>query len=112
MSRQTDVLSVTAVDPVPVQLPAIDWASIGQIAPQPVTPQQRQSTDPLPRADIVIITWTNAEWSALDHVFANSGRRAVTKRAPGIRTGSSIRGTPAVSRPTRMGTRFGARSEL
>ncbi|HTV26962.1 MAG TPA: hypothetical protein VMF32_04195 [Xanthobacteraceae bacterium] len=73
MSRQTDVLTLSAIDPVAVQLPAINWASINQTAPQPAAPQPRQPDDPLPRADIVVITWTSAEWSALDHVFANSG---------------------------------------
>ncbi|MGA7811875.1 MAG: GTPase, partial [Caballeronia sp.] len=37
-----------------------------------VTVAPRKATDPLPRADIVVVTWTNAEWSALDHVFVNS----------------------------------------
>lgn len=37
--------------------------------------------DPLPKADIVVITWTSAEWSALDHVFLNSN----TKRYPSSR---------------------------
>jgi hypothetical protein len=26
-------------------------------------------TNRLPSADIVVLTWTSAEWSALDHVF-------------------------------------------
>src|SRR5262249_48326505 len=32
----------------------------------------RQAGDPLPLADVVILTWTSAEWQALDHVFLNS----------------------------------------
>jgi len=73
MTRQTNLSANAAIDPAPVQLPVIDWASIGQTAPQPVAQPARQAVDPLPRADVVVITWTGPEWSALDHVFVNSG---------------------------------------
>lgn len=54
-------------------LPAIDWSAIGHEAPVNVDLGSRDKSAPLPKSDIVVITWTSAEWSALDHVFANSG---------------------------------------
>lgn len=50
-------------------LPAIDWSVIGQQAPALLdTPY-----DYLPAADAVVITWAEAEWAAMEHVFCNSG---------------------------------------
>lgn len=50
-------------------LPAINWAATGQSAPQlPDTPAGE-----LPLADAVVITWAEAEWAAMQHVFCNSG---------------------------------------
>jgi hypothetical protein len=80
MSRRADALLTASVPPAPALLPAVDWASIGQTAPQPKALAARQASDPLPKADIVVITWTDAEWNALDHVFVNSG----TSRASGL----------------------------
>ncbi|HKV93925.1 MAG TPA: GTPase [Candidatus Angelobacter sp.] len=59
-------------------LPPVDWASIGQVAPTPIPIGARQPGDPLPAADIVVLTWTSAEWSALDQVFlgTNTSRYA------------------------------------
>jgi hypothetical protein len=57
--------------PPPV-LPPIDWGAVGHSAPAPVPLGPRQPNDALPSADIVIITWSSAEWSALDHVFLGS----------------------------------------
>jgi len=53
-------------------LPAIDWAGIAQAAPIRLPIGPRKPGDPLPPADIVVLTWTSAEWFALDHVFLNS----------------------------------------
>ncbi len=53
-------------------LPAIDWSLINNNAPTPVDLGNPSKDTPLPKADIVVITWTVAEWSALDHVFVNS----------------------------------------
>jgi nucleoside phosphorylase len=89
MSRQTDALALAtaqqlaAIAPVSGSLPAIDWARIGHSAPQPIAVPARVSTDPLPKADVVIITWTNAEWSALDHVFVNSASSRGPQTHPG-----------------------------
>ena len=56
---------VISNDPV---LPVIDWASIGEAAPQlPATPVGQ-----LPAADAVVITWAGAEWAAMEHVFCSS----------------------------------------
>lgn len=74
MSRYSDVLHKAEPPPLPV----VDWASIGQTAPRPVPITYQGPDAPLPTADIVVLTWTSAEWSALDHVFLNSN----TTRAP------------------------------
>jgi len=68
MASHDDVrLNTSTTQPEP--LPPVDWASIGQVAPALIPISPRQATDPLPRADVVIITWTADEWSALDQVF-------------------------------------------
>ncbi|MBO3696963.1 hypothetical protein [Roseivirga sp. E12] len=54
-------------------LPIVDWKSIGQSAPKIIPFDYSGPDAPLPSADIVVITWTSAEWAALDHVFVNSG---------------------------------------
>jgi len=54
-------------------LPVIDWGRINQAPPVRLPIDRRYPDDPLPVADIVIVTWTSAEWSALDYVFAGSG---------------------------------------
>ena len=49
-------------------LAPIDWSSIGATAPKLVdTP-----VNDLTPADVVIITWTSAEWAAMNHVFTAS----------------------------------------
>ena len=45
-------------------LPAIDYSLVGQQAPVVQPP-----LNTLPRADVIIITWADAEWAALEHVF-------------------------------------------
>lgn len=54
------------------KLPIVDWAKIGAEAPEIVPFNYEGANAKLPLADIVIITWTSAEWSALDHVFVHS----------------------------------------
>ena len=51
-----------------VSLPAIDWSSVNAEKPEPQALHEQQ----LPSADVAVITWTSAEWSALDHVFLHS----------------------------------------
>ena len=55
-------------------LPIIDWSKIGHKAPKVIDLKPLTKETPLPKADIVVITWTAAEWSALDHVFVNSDK--------------------------------------
>ena len=50
-------------------LPAIDWSMVGDYHAPTVLPTP---SDQLPPADIAIVTWTDAEWSALDQVFVHS----------------------------------------
>jgi len=52
-------------------LPIVDWEKIRVKAPQMENAKQSKE-EPLPKADVVIITWTKAEWAALDHVFCDS----------------------------------------
>ena len=57
---------------VPLPLPIVDWSQVGQSAPVPIPISNHSPTDPLPKADIVILTWTENEWTAFDHVFLRS----------------------------------------
>ena len=71
VSRHTDI-EYEKTFAEETSLPPVDWKSIGQSPPVPIAIDERKSEDPLPRADIVILTWTSAEWFALDHIFLNS----------------------------------------
>ena len=51
-----------------VPLPVISWSDVGASAPALLSLTSGQ----LPQADVALIIWTSAEWSALDHVFINS----------------------------------------
>lgn len=56
-------------------LPAIDWAATGapELRPQLAAfPNAWNASSPLPKADVVVITWTSAEWDALHYVFSNA----------------------------------------
>ncbi|HSY37829.1 MAG TPA: hypothetical protein VK814_18890 [Acidobacteriaceae bacterium] len=50
-------------------LPAIDWGGVGQAAPT----LMGATAGGLPNADAVVITWAEAEWAAMQHVFCASG---------------------------------------
>ena len=59
-------------------LPAIDWAAFGVSDWQkpkpielPIPPEKWQPNMPLPKADVVVITWTADEWAALYQVFSH-----------------------------------------
>lgn len=69
MARHNDINPATSVAKGP-SLPPINWARIKQTPPVPLPIDHRLPDDPLPAADVVVVTWTSAEWSALDHVFA------------------------------------------
>jgi nucleoside phosphorylase len=51
-------------------LPAINWSAIGK---QPAVPVTTTGSE-LPAADAVVITWADAEWAALEHVFCTSSK--------------------------------------
>lgn len=72
MSRFTDIIAAkTSAHLTP--LPAINWSRInGQSAPAPLSISNSGPNAPLPKADIVVLTWTSAEWQALHHVFLES----------------------------------------
>jgi nucleoside phosphorylase len=72
MARHTDINPSTTKSTGTTALPPVDWGSVAAVPPTPVNIGPRADDDPLPAADIVIVTWTTAEWSALDHVFLNS----------------------------------------
>ncbi|HEX8370750.1 MAG TPA: hypothetical protein VF604_19550 [Pyrinomonadaceae bacterium] len=74
-TRHTDV-AAASYSAAETKLPKIDWSLIGQQAPVKLPVAARQADDPLPPADWVIITWTSAEWRALDHVFLNSNQES------------------------------------
>jgi len=65
------LLSSDSISGMP-PLPTVDWASTGKQAPQPIVISNFGKGQALPQADIIIITWTSAEWAALDHVFCDS----------------------------------------
>ena len=78
LTRHTDVAApvVGAFDQRSAVLPPVDWAAIGWSAPEQIPVGTRRPDDPLPEADIVVLTWTSAEWFALDHVFRGSAAAA------------------------------------
>ena len=51
------------------ELPAINWSAIGAQAPL----LGNTPTANLPTADVVVISWAEAEWAAMQHVFVQSG---------------------------------------
>jgi nucleoside phosphorylase len=55
----------------PPDLPVINWELVGLTAPVLV----KNPGSGLPKADIVVITWVEAEWAALEHVFCQSKTR-------------------------------------
>jgi nucleoside phosphorylase len=64
--KQRSFAPVIAATP---DLPVIDWSGVGQAAPVLVG----FSGGGLPAADVVVITWADAEWAAMQHVFCGSG---------------------------------------
>ncbi len=71
-NRHTDTAESAA--PRVALLPAVNWSAVGRSAPERIPLGARRPSDPLPHADIVVLTWTSAEWFALDHVFLNSDK--------------------------------------
>jgi nucleoside phosphorylase len=72
MSRFSDILPRGLALTEPSVLPVVDWQLVGNSSPTPVNVTYQGPQAKLPNADIVVLTWTNAEWTALDHVFLRS----------------------------------------
>jgi nucleoside phosphorylase len=73
MSRFSDISMRTLALTEPSQLPVVDWSQVGQSAPAVVEFNYGGSGAKLPTADAIVMTWTSAEWAAMDHVFIRSG---------------------------------------
>jgi hypothetical protein len=74
MSRYDDISLRTLALTEPSQLPAIEWSLVGQSAPTLVNFKYGGAGQKLPKADAIVMTWTSAEWAAMDHVFIRSGQ--------------------------------------
>ncbi|HEY4989444.1 MAG TPA: hypothetical protein VII09_06535 [Opitutaceae bacterium] len=73
MSRFTDNVSRGGVRTYPPVLPVVDWAKVAAASAPTLVPfTYVDASSPLPKADIIIMTWTEAEWLALDHVFVQN----------------------------------------
>ena len=88
-------------------LPAIDWGAVGQQAPAPIPIGNRWPNDPLPLADWVVITWTSAEWQALDHVFLNASATGDANREWRNNWHPYTRGASYYTADTQSGTLWG-----
>jgi hypothetical protein len=106
MSRYGDIVIRSAVPTDTTPLPAVDYAAVSQPAPVALPIAPRQPTDSLPRADVVVMTWTEAEWTALDHVFLRSAKPSSSTVS--WQTGVSMPETPRRGRrhPTGYGAIF------
>lgn len=69
MSRYTDIGLRTLALTEPSQLPAINWGLVGHSAPVVMAVSPANPSARLPAADAIVMTWTSAEWAAMDHVF-------------------------------------------
>jgi nucleoside phosphorylase len=79
MSRFTDFRVLEPVNTASSVLPPVAWASIGAQAPAPMTVNYEGPDAPLPAADVVMFTWTDSEWSAMDHVFLHSSTQGANQ---------------------------------
>ncbi len=61
-------------------MPPVDFASVGKAAPVLLATPAGQ----LPKASAVVMTWTEAEWAAMQHVFcASAGSMPYSDRLRG-----------------------------
>jgi nucleoside phosphorylase len=74
MSRYNDISMRTLALTEPSQLPSINWSQVGGSAPTLVNINYGGASAKLPKADAIVMTWTSAEWAAMDHVFIRSGQ--------------------------------------
>jgi hypothetical protein len=115
MSRYNDIGPRTPALTEPSQLPAINWSLVGQGAPTLVDIAYGGPGGKLPKADAVVMTWTSAEWAALDHVFVRSAT-AESPAAAAPKSGACDQGGGVTYRypasdakSTRRGRRVGRR---
>ncbi|XAT60823.1 hypothetical protein GN278_08815 [Rhodobacteraceae bacterium Araon29] len=77
LTRLSDALTPSCASPGNLPpLPVIDWSKIGATTPKHIDLGKPGKDTPLPKADIVVMTWTATEWNALDHVFVSSDSEA------------------------------------
>ena len=65
---------ITALPENPDHLPAVDWKKLdapNNRIPHTVDTPNHQPDSPLPNADVVVMTWTLAEWAAMNQVLTN-----------------------------------------
>jgi hypothetical protein len=66
------------------RLPAVTYEVVGKQAPGPLAAPEGE----LPKASAVVITWADAEWAALQHVFCAGGSpMPYSDRSRGMWTG-------------------------
>jgi nucleoside phosphorylase len=68
MSRYADTSPPSYATDAP-PLPPVDYRRVGCAAPRTVEVPDAGPQAHLPEADVAVLTWTSAEWSALDQVF-------------------------------------------
>ncbi len=68
MSKNRHAHSKADTSPSLPDLPPVPWSHFGGEAPKPLSSPQ----EGLPDADVVIITWAEAEWAAMQQVFIDS----------------------------------------
>src|ERR1700691_702778 len=74
VSRFNDISLSTRALTEASQLPAINWSLVAQSAPALVSVDYGGPGSKPPQADAIVMTWTSAEWAALDHIFVRSGK--------------------------------------
>lgn len=65
---------LVALPTSPNELPAVDWQTLGvsdNRIPVAVDTPMPAPQAPLPKADVVVMTWTSAEWAAMNQVLTN-----------------------------------------
>jgi hypothetical protein len=72
MSRYTDIFPRALPLTSPSYLSIVDWSKVGASPPTPISFPYKGPKSMPPRADIIVMTWTGAEWAATDHVFLRS----------------------------------------
>ncbi len=67
-------------------LPPVDWPTLGVAAnriPTVIPLTDWQVNSPFPEADVAVITWTSAEWAAMNQVLTNRREPLTPEQAKG-----------------------------